>query len=316
MRGIRIIVLGLIATMVVLGGTSTSSAHRKPAAPPDTYVTNWDAVASQAFTAAGLSPAEGRGSSLRRGRGLRLRDGDRGRVPALRCRRRRTVDRFGSSRGGRCGASHAGALPTGSGARDPRPGVYGVAGHGARRHGENGRDRRRQGGGQLVHRRAGRGRLPGIGDVQAAEPADPRRLAPDRGHAADRDLPGADASVQPPFADQFRPDGPPALSSSKWAREYNEVKEIGSSTSATRTPSRPWPHDSGASRRCSRHTAASASSCSTTNWMSWTRPGSWRWSRSPTPTQSSPASTPSTTTRSGGPSRQSAPATRTATRRR
>ena len=36
-------------------------------------------------------------------------------------------------------------------------------------------------------------------------------------------------------ADQFRPDGPPALGSAKWARDYNEVKEIGSSTSTTRT---------------------------------------------------------------------------------
>jgi hypothetical protein len=36
-------------------------------------------------------------------------------------------------------------------------------------------------------------------------------------------------------ADQFRPDGPPRLRSRSWAREYNEVKEIGSSTSTTRT---------------------------------------------------------------------------------
>ncbi len=36
-------------------------------------------------------------------------------------------------------------------------------------------------------------------------------------------------------ADQFRPDGPPALDSRRWARDYNEVKEIGSSTSTTRT---------------------------------------------------------------------------------
>jgi len=35
-------------------------------------------------------------------------------------------------------------------------------------------------------------------------------------------------------ADQFRPDGPPALGSRRWAREYNEVKEIGSRASATR----------------------------------------------------------------------------------
>jgi hypothetical protein len=37
-------------------------------------------------------------------------------------------------------------------------------------------------------------------------------------------------------ADQFRPAGPPALSSEQWAEEYSEVKEIGSSTSTTRTP--------------------------------------------------------------------------------
>lgn len=36
-------------------------------------------------------------------------------------------------------------------------------------------------------------------------------------------------------ADAFRPGGPPALDSKKWARDYNEVKEIGSSTSTTRT---------------------------------------------------------------------------------
>jgi len=36
--------------------------------------------------------------------------------------------------------------------------------------------------------------------------------------------------------DQFRPSGPPALSSRRWARDYNEVKELGSRTSTTRTP--------------------------------------------------------------------------------
>jgi hypothetical protein len=37
-------------------------------------------------------------------------------------------------------------------------------------------------------------------------------------------------------ADQFRPNGPPGLDSKKWAREYNEVKDIGSASSTTRTP--------------------------------------------------------------------------------
>lgn len=34
---------------------------------------------------------------------------------------------------------------------------------------------------------------------------------------------------------QFQPDGPPALYSRRYARDYNEVKEIGSSSSMTRT---------------------------------------------------------------------------------
>ncbi len=34
---------------------------------------------------------------------------------------------------------------------------------------------------------------------------------------------------------QYQPDGPPPLYSRRWARDYNEVKEIGSLTSATRT---------------------------------------------------------------------------------
>jgi PAP2 superfamily len=37
-------------------------------------------------------------------------------------------------------------------------------------------------------------------------------------------------------ADQFRPKGPPALDSRRWAQEYNEVKTIGSATSTMRTP--------------------------------------------------------------------------------
>jgi len=34
---------------------------------------------------------------------------------------------------------------------------------------------------------------------------------------------------------QFRPDGPPALDSGRWARDYNEVKSLGKSDSTTRT---------------------------------------------------------------------------------
>ena len=36
-------------------------------------------------------------------------------------------------------------------------------------------------------------------------------------------------------ASQFRPPGPPALTSNKWKQDYNEVKEVGRNTSTTRT---------------------------------------------------------------------------------
>jgi hypothetical protein len=37
-------------------------------------------------------------------------------------------------------------------------------------------------------------------------------------------------------ADQFRPGPPPALASAEWARDYNEVKNVGGTKSAARTP--------------------------------------------------------------------------------
>lgn len=37
-------------------------------------------------------------------------------------------------------------------------------------------------------------------------------------------------------ASQFRPEGPPELNSGRYARDYNEIKEVGSLTSQTRTP--------------------------------------------------------------------------------
>ena len=61
-------------------------------------------------------------------------------------------------------------------------------------------------------------------------------MAPDRPDAADRPVSRVDAAVQPPLRRRVPPEGPPALDSKKWAREFNEVKEIGSSGSTKRTP--------------------------------------------------------------------------------
>ena len=61
-------------------------------------------------------------------------------------------------------------------------------------------------------------------------------------------------------ADQFRPGGPPRLDSEQWAREYNEVKEIGSATSTTRTDEQTRRRGSGVKRPFSRRVARSAGS--------------------------------------------------------
>ncbi len=57
---VRFIVPALLAVMLVLPGAATSSiAQGRSAGSPDTYVSDWDAVGTQAFTAAALTPAEG-----------------------------------------------------------------------------------------------------------------------------------------------------------------------------------------------------------------------------------------------------------------
>src|SRR5262245_61219047 len=57
-------VIGVVALLgaaaLALGGATAGGArHAAPPGPPDTYVAAWDAVGTQAFTAAALSPAEG-----------------------------------------------------------------------------------------------------------------------------------------------------------------------------------------------------------------------------------------------------------------
>ena len=56
----RFIVLALfVAAAVGLSGAAQSSAKADSPGPPDTYVASWDAIGQQAFSAAGLTPAEG-----------------------------------------------------------------------------------------------------------------------------------------------------------------------------------------------------------------------------------------------------------------
>ena len=140
---IRFIALALlVAAVVAVGGAAKSSAHGPPAGPPDTYITDWDAVGSQAFTAAALSPAEGH--VIFAYVAIAVYDSVmavEGGYRALRGQGRRARRRLGRSSGCSSGPPHPRSLPAGSGDNDPRSGVRGIAGHHPRRPGEDGRRR-------------------------------------------------------------------------------------------------------------------------------------------------------------------------------
>ena len=60
MRGVWLIAPVLLAVSVVaFDETAAGSSELRPAGPPDVFVADWDAIGTQAFTAAALSPAEG-----------------------------------------------------------------------------------------------------------------------------------------------------------------------------------------------------------------------------------------------------------------
>ena len=58
-RAWYIALAGLAVSTVGLGGTAAGSTEPPTSGPPDTFVADWDAVGTQAFSAAALSPAEG-----------------------------------------------------------------------------------------------------------------------------------------------------------------------------------------------------------------------------------------------------------------
>lgn len=232
----RIIVVGLLAALVVLGGTTTSGAHRKPAAPPDTYVTNWDAVGSQAFSAAGLTPAEGHVifayvavavyDSV-----MAIEGGYRPFAIDLVAPKGASAEAAVAAAAHRTLAHYLPAqVPT---IIDP---AYTAS---------------------LATIPDGKAKTVGIAvgeavaNVFIADRTDDGFRAPVTYLPPNPPIPGVWLPTAPtppigtylglmrPFSlespDQFRPDGPPALGSTQWAREYNEVKQIGSSMSTART---------------------------------------------------------------------------------
>ncbi len=258
---------------------ATSSAKPVAGGPPDTYVANWDAVGTQAFTAAALSPAEGHTIFAYVGdRRLRLGDGDRGRLRAVRGRRRRAGEHVGRGSRRRGGAPRPRALPAGAGGDDLDPAYAASLGHDPRR---------------ARRRRTASPSASASRTCSSLQRSDDGFRATVTYTPPNPPIPGVwlpTAATPPigPYLGLMRPfasipptsSGPTArpLSTARSGRdEYNEVKEIGSSTSTHRGPptrrSRPG---SGPRPRCSRHVARSASSSSTTSSTSRTPHGSWR----------------------------------------
>jgi hypothetical protein len=234
----RFVVLALVvAAAVALSATvATSSAHRQTPGPPDTYVTDWDAVGSQAFTAAALSPVEGhvifgyvaiavydsviavKGGYEPFAVGVDAPAGTSAEAAVAAAAHGILVHYLPAQAPTILDPAYAASLAT---IPDGQAKTDGVAlGAGIAN--------------LLIAVRAGDGfRAPVT--YTAPNPPIPGVWLP----TAPTPPVGTYAGLMQPFsldsADQFRPHGPPALDSRRWAREYNEVKEIGSSTSTTRT---------------------------------------------------------------------------------
>jgi hypothetical protein len=124
---------------------------------------------------------------------------------------------------------------------------------------------------------SGRAMVPRPGAGQGAEPADPRRVDSHGTYAANS---APYLGRMRPFAldsaDQFQPAGRQALSSKRCV-DYNEVNEIGSSTSTTRTAEQTVAARFGAealAQQARRAPSASSSSATSSTW--WGPRASWR----------------------------------------
>jgi VCPO second helical-bundle domain len=236
---VRSLTVALVtAAAVAFGGAAaTSGAHAQPAAASDTYVTYWDGVASQAFTAALTPPPDG--AVISAYVGIAVYDS----VMAI----EGGYEPFAVDTDAPPGASPEAAVVAAAHAilihylpaqqqtiLDP---AY-VQSLGTIPDGQAKEDGVATG--EFVAR------------VLIRQRADDGFRVPVEYVPPDPPIPGVWIPTAPtpplgtympnmtPFSlrrpSQFRPSGPPRLSSRRWAREYNEVKEIGSRTSTTRTP--------------------------------------------------------------------------------
>ena len=254
-----------------------AAAHDATSGPPDTVVTNWDAIGTKAFTAAALTPAEGHmifsyvaiavyDSAIAIEGGyepfaidFESPTGASPEAAVAAAAHRILVHYLPAQATMILDPAYTESLAT---VADGQPKTDGIA------TGEQVAD-------LLIARRAGDGFRAPVTNTPPNPPIPgvwiPTAPSPPIGTYLGQMQPFSLES-----ADQFRPEGPPTLRSKRWARDYNEVKEIGSATSTTRTAEQTVAARFWERLRCSRHAARSASSCSTTNSTSPGRRGSWR----------------------------------------
>ena len=226
-----------VAALLALGGASATNASQQPVGPPDTYVAAWDAIGSQAFTAAALTPAEGH--VIFAYVAIAVYDS----VMAI----EGGYEPFAVNVIGRVDASPQAAvaaaahrilahyLPAQAPTIIDPAYVTSLATIPTSQAKTNGISVGESVAQLLIAQRSGDGfRAPVT--YTPPNPPIPGVWIP----TATTPPIGTYLGLMQPFsldsADQFRPGGPPSLSSKNWAREYNEVKEIGSSASTTRTP--------------------------------------------------------------------------------
>jgi hypothetical protein len=238
MKRLWYIALALLAVAAAqLGAAGESRAKDHHGGPPDDYVAHWDAVGSEAFSASGLTAAEGHvifayeaiavydalmaveGGYRPFAVDVRAPRGASAEAAVVAAAHRILAHHLPAQRTAILDPAYAASLAT---IKDGRAKSRGVA------TGE-------KVAGLLIARRAHDGfRAPVT--YTPPDPPIPGIWLP----TAPTPPIGTYLGLMRPFslhsASQFRPDGPPALSSRRWARDYDEVKEIGSSTSATRTP--------------------------------------------------------------------------------
>ena len=270
----------LTASVVGLGEPVAGDGGRRSSGPPDTYVAAWDAVGVQAFSAAGLTPAEGHtifayvgvavydavmaveGGYEPFAVDLDAPDGASSQAAVAAAARRILVHYLPAQAASIVEPAYAASLATIADGQAETDGI--ATGDAVAR--------------RLIDLRAADGFRAAVTYTPPSPPIAgvwlPTAPTPPIGPYL-----GLMDPFSLPSADQFRPSGPPPLDSKRWADDYNEVKEIGSLTSTTRTAEQTLAARFWVKHPFSRLVARSAGSCSTTSWTSSTRPGSTRCGR-------------------------------------